>query len=513
MSGHDDFVPQRAANNNKHASPAQHSARSRSRSPRHSISAIGQDTSIFAKDKVPIDDLDGILPQQHPVEYDIKRQARHESIRAVCFSRDAIESICTQADPQTRDNLLIGAFCRVFVRSRSDIARTRGDKKRGKWIIVEITGLVACERYPLRGHGATFCSTKMEVSRSKMQPDGSIKKETIVARVDLAHSLPGSDCTAEQLDYFLANQGELKDSWDDAVAAKLQVFMQYEQTHWDEHKIDQRLQEARAHGRFQDTLLQRATRKKAAINELEDMLSRIEREGEGVNQEQIDDYKSQIRHNRAELDEIDRLVDVERREWEKNNPLVFGMLNLAHRNKQHQNEVDKHQEPLPPSLRPGAKGSNPFNRRECMPTVLWGMPKARREAKVTEDIKPMQEPTIKDDKAVDKVNDSADLSQEKLPYAKQSCQENSESDVQQTVSHYIDSFKSQGNFPVVAKLIANIEQEERSPKKKHGSQSLSSVAASAFNQGVWDAMIEADSPTKQTGNRKVLDFNDYFKTL
>ncbi len=36
---------------------------------------------------------------------------------------------------------------------------------------------------------------------------------------------------------------------------------------------------------------------------------------------------------------------------------------------------------------------NPFNRRECMPSVLWGMPSARKNANKTEDIKPDAEAT------------------------------------------------------------------------------------------------------------------------
>ena len=131
-------------------------------------------------------------------------------------------------------------------------------------------------------------------------------------------------------------------------------------------------------GETLDSNLKQATEKRQLIKEIQDQLSGANtKQGETIDEAKVDSLKKQIAEKEFELREMEEALEQERRYWEGKNQNIFGVLNIVKRNREAQNEADRHRDMMPPSLQPGAAKSNPFNRRECMPSVLWGMPKAR----------------------------------------------------------------------------------------------------------------------------------------
>ena len=88
--------------------------------------------------------------------------------------------------------------------------------------------------------------------------------------------------------------------------------------------------------------------------------------------ENFEDLRLREAQTEAKLQNLNKQIIVQRREWEQANPEVFGINDIVKRNQLAQDVASAKMDGMPPSLRKNAEARNPFNRRENLPTILWG---------------------------------------------------------------------------------------------------------------------------------------------
>ena len=279
--------------------------------------------------------------------------------------------------------VLVGAFVRVFIRRKGPAVGTT----KGKWVIVQITGIVNVEPYVLKDAGAKLCKVKLEITRTKKRPGATenvftYETSSMAITLDNCHPYFGNDEDPQHglddktINDWLDNQSpdvmykgegvkdkktqELKYAWDHDMEDKERDFNEYLDFEWSEDRIDNLMAQKREEGITMDSKLRQATEKRQLIKEIQDQLANAgTKQGEDIDEKKVESLKAIIAQKQHELDAMEADLEQERRHWEGKNQSIFGVLNIVKRNREAQNEADKYRDPLPPSLRKGAEGMNP----------------------------------------------------------------------------------------------------------------------------------------------------------